>query len=350
MKCESMVWLNQIFTNLQAPSCPLPGELTTSSETFTQQLSFYNPTDESRSGCGGGCNCGCGCDCDSSLEFSDDLNFVIDSTQVFVTNFALADPDTLPAANVTVNGIAVDELTVTGDRFSVTTDTLMPQITNCTCLENGQSTKALLLIQGAGPWVAKLTIVVYGSVFGCGTCKKFRLVMTTREGVSIDIPGTSTFAVSQLCLPCAKGGISPVIQFTFLAKASLLNPVITTDTGSGPCNVILTGALITEPSASIQVTRETLFTIDASAVSQPCDDMAKCTQAPGTCTCAADFPIPENPCCDDGCGVADTAEAGPGSGTGSGGGCGCSCEDDCGCDAQPRQICCQFNGCNGCSF
>lgn len=343
MKCESLVYLNQVFTDLKVSSCPLPGELTADGATFAQQLSFYEPTDDNDCNCG--CRCGCGCG-DNGIDFSDDLTFVVENTQVFVTNFVLADPENLTEGNVTLNGIPIDTLTVTGDRYTATTDTLASQISNCTCLEKGQSTKAMLLIQGAGPWIAKLTIVIYGSVFGCGTCKKFKLVMTTREGISIDIPGTSTFAVSQLCLPCTKNGIAPVIQFSFLAEATLLNPVITTDTGSGPCNIILTGALVAEPAASIQVTRETLFAIDATAVPQPCDDLARCSQAPGRCTCADDFPIPVNPCCDDDC-----TEGRSGTDTISRNHSGdCGCNDDRGCGCQQPQICCQFNGVNGCSL
>lgn len=337
MKCKSLVWLNQVFSNLTSPSCPLPGTLTADSTTFTQQLSFYDPVDDSGCSCGGGCGCSCGCGCSNhNIEFTDDLSFVIENTQAFISAFTLENPENLSTANVTINGIPVDELTVSGDQYTVSLNTLMPQIENCTCMEKGQSTKAMLLIQGAGPWLAKLTIVIYGSVFGCGICKKFRLVMTSRPGVSIDIPGASTFAVSQLCLPCTKGGETPVVQFSFQANASLLNPVITTDTGSGPCNVILTGTLIAEPSASIQVTRETLFAIDGDAIPQPCDDLERCRQAPDICTCAADFPIPPNPCCDD---SFSEPEARP---TGDGDSCGCSC--------QQNQICCQFNGVNGCSL
>ena len=298
MKCESLVYLNQVFTDLETPSCPLPGQFITTNETFTQQLSFYDPIDDNNCGCGCGCSCGCG---ENSISFTDNLTFSVENTQVFVNNFALSDPQSFLPANVTLNGIPVDTLTVEGDRYTATTDALEAQISNCACLERGQSTKAMLLVQGAGPWLAKLTIVVYGSVFGCGTCKKFKLVMSTREGVSIDIPGSSTFAVSQLCLPCTKGGIAPVIRFSFLAEATLLNPVIQTNTDAGTCNVTLTGTLITEPAASIQVTRETLFSIDADALPQPCDDLCKCKQASETCTCTADFPSPASPCCNDHC-------------------------------------------------
>ena len=330
MKCESMVYLNKIFSNSEAHSCPLLGELTATSETFDQQLSFYEPAD---------CSCGCGCNCNSCncLEFGDDLNFVIDNTQVFVSDFLLEDPTSLATENVTVNGIPVDTLEYEGGRFIASTNALLSRISNCACLERGLSTKAMFLISDAGPWLAKLTIVVQGSVFGCGSCKKFKLIMTTSEGISINIPGTSTFAISDICLPCTTGGIAPIINFSFLANASLLNPVITTDTGTGTCNVILTGALVTEPAATIQVTRQTLFQIDAEPVSAPCDDLRRCSQSPGVCTCQQDPISPCNPCCNT-CsnGVSAISAA---------------TEGDCGCDEPCHtEICCQFNGMNGCSL
>ncbi len=378
MNCESMVYLNKVFTNLEARSCPLLGELIAGVQTFEQQLSFYEPADEN--GCG--CGCGCGCGGSTCLDFDGDLNFVIDSTQVFVSDFNLETPGDLTAADVTVNGVAVDALDFFNERYMASTNALMSQISNCACLERGVSTKAMLLIREAGPWVAKITIVIHGSVFGCGGCKKFKLVMSTLDEVSIDIPGTSTFAVTDICLPCTTGGIAPIINFSFKAKASLLNPSIIVDTGGGTCNVILTGALVTEPIAAIQVTRQTLFSIDAATVEQPCDDLRRCNQAPGTCACEADVIPISNPCCDDG----GRDRRGDDGWRGHGNGDGCSnndydrqvggdrdidCDDGCGCDnydndregcngshgdnkrngrAQNRQICCQFNGCNGCSF
>ncbi|MBR3785288.1 MAG: hypothetical protein IKJ77_02670 [Firmicutes bacterium] len=350
MNCESMVYLNKIFSNIDALSCPLLGELTASAETFDQQLSFYEPDD-------GGC--GCGCSCSSCLDFDGDLNFVVDTTQVFISDFTLANPDSLTAADVTVNGIPVDSLEFFNERFLASTNTLMSQISNCACMENGASTKAMLLIRNAGPWLARLTIVVHGSVFGCGGCKRFKLVMTTQDGVSIDIPGSSTFAVTSICLPCTTGGIAPVINFSFKGKASLLNPTITVDTCGGACNVIVTGALVAEPIATIQVTRQTLFSIDAQMVEQPCDDMRRCNQFPGSCTCDSEPLSISNPCCDDGsCGCCGDGRGDDRDGCGCGCGHGTSdernsdCNDACGRPApernKPRQICCQFNGINGC--
>ena len=135
MKCKSLVWLNQVFSNLTAPSCPLPGTLTADSTTFTQQLSFYDPVDDSGCSCGGGCGCSCGCGCSNhNIEFTDDLSFTIENTQAFISAFTLEDPESLSAANVTINGIPVDELTVSGDQYTASLNTLMPQIENCTCM------------------------------------------------------------------------------------------------------------------------------------------------------------------------------------------------------------------------
>ncbi len=301
---DTMVYLNKVFTDTEALSCPLLGELTASAATFDQQLSFYDQHDDC--GCGSGCNCGC------NLDFGDDANFVIESTRVCVTAFDLEDPDDLTPADVTLNGINVDNLEYFNGRYMTAVRGLEPD-----CQE------AMLLIRNAGSWQAKVSIVLYGSVFTCGGCRKFKLVMSTREGVSIDIPGMSTFAVTSLCIPCVTGGISPVISFSFKARASLLNPVIVADSGGGNCSLILTGALITEPIADIQVTRQTLFRIQGEMVEQSCDGAENNCDNCHNCGNADNY---DRDNCDYSYGRSH------------------SC--DCGCG----EISCQFNGYNGCSF
>lgn len=281
------------------------------------------------------------------MDFTEDLTFVVESTQVVISAFELADPEALTAANVTVNGIPVDDLDFFNNRFMASTTALMAQIGNCKCMEQGLSTKGFLLIQNAGTWLARLTVMVNGTVSGCSGCKQFRLVMTSRDGIPVAIPGTSTFAASSVCLPCTTGGISPVINFSFSGSATLLNPVITTDVASESCNVILTGSLVSEPIANIQVTRQTLFTTSALIVEQPCDGMPE--PCPRT---------PVSPCCNDGCyedacgGEEATNAEAPANG------CGCgtaataaACPEPEPCRQTPSrrpQISCQWNGCNGC--
>ena len=372
MNNESMVYLNKVFSDLRIGSCPLMSELTATSASFDQQLTFFEPADHDCQ-CGGNCNCGdcckcCCCKCGSSavpLDLDDDLNFVIDSTEVIITDFDLENPSCLRTCNVTVDGIPVDDLEVFNERYMAGTNELMSRVGDCACMERGLPTKTFFLISGAGSWEARMSIIVRGSVFGCGACRRFKLVMNTRSGVFIDIPGTSTFATSELCLPCTTGGIAPVINFSFLAKATLLNPTLVINAGDS-CSVTLRGCLITEPAADVQVTRQTLFRTDAQSVNIPCDDLERCRQAPGTCENGEDddsnaFQLRNRCCTNERDGGRDTCEEKEHSC-----GCGCKedhhkdkcdnddrCSDECsarGRERNRRSISCQFNGRNGCSF
>ena len=284
MNNESMVYLNKVFSDFRIKSCPLMSALTATPENFSQQLTFFNPEDE-REGRGGGCNCNCNCSCGglSGLDLEGDLNFVIDSTEVIVSDFDLANPHCIEPCNVTVDGIPVDSLDFFNERYMAATNDLMTRVGDCACMERGLSTKAYFLISGIGGWRAKLTIVLRGSVFGCGTCKKFKLLLTTRNNVFVNIPGMTTFAAADLCLPCTTGGIAPVINFSFDAEATLLNPTICVDENSGMCGLTVTGCLVAEPIADVQVTRQTLFRTDAQSVNIPCDDIERCRQFPGVC-------------------------------------------------------------------
>ncbi|MDD7718502.1 MAG: hypothetical protein PUJ11_03245 [Eubacteriaceae bacterium] len=336
---ESLVYLNKVYTDIQASSCPLLTCITATSENFNQQLTFIDPAEDCR-------RC---CSCPSELE--GELTFAVESTEVFVSDFNLCKPEHLHPCNVTVDGIPVDDLEFFNDRFSASTNALMTQISDCECMRRNKSTAGYFLITGISDWKAKLTIVLRGSVFGCGSCRRFKLVMTSKECESVPISGNSTFASPRICLPCTTNGIAPIISFSFGATAALLNPVITSEPTCGrPCNVSVTGSLITEPTVNVQVTRATLFRTDAESINIPCDDMARCQDAPGTCNpCERDddsraIRIHERCCCAniDRHGEEDEEQ-----------------DDDICCEDREyqrnhcrdnRDICCQFNGCNGCRF
>ncbi len=353
MNNESLVYLNKVFTDLEIKSCPLMTQVCTTPETFEQQLSVFDPQEEtcgcSDCSCGDcscchncGCSCGCSCGCASDLDCSD-LNFVVDSTEVIISDFDLSCPSSIEPCNVTVDGIPVDMLEVFNERYMAATNDLMSRIGDCSCMESGNSTKGYLLISGVGGFHAKLSIILRGNVFSGGCCKKFKLVFTTRNNICFNIPGQSTFATSQLCLPCTTGGIAPIINFSFSANGTLLNPMITACQTNGNCNLSVTGCLVTEPIASVQVTRQTLFRLDAEALPVPCDDIEKCRQNIGECGLADDdsnaFSL-RHRCCDDGRRTEQEADS-------------CSC--GCGCTTASREnrttsIACQFNGRNGCNF
>ncbi len=342
MRNESTVYLTKVFSDLTAQSCPLMSQLIAEPCDFDQQLTL---PDDPNGSCGCGC-CGCGGSCQTAFEITDDTDFAIESTEVFVSDFDLADPCSLKPCSVTVDGLPVDSIDLFNQRYMAATNDLMTRVGDCECMERGLSTKGFLLISGAGSWNARLTIVLRGSAFGCSGCRRFKLVFTTKNCVTIDIPGTSSFA-SDICLPCTTGGIAPVINFSFKAKARLLNPVLRSVPGSSPCALRLTGSLITEPEAEIQVTRQTLFRTTAESLNMPCDDAARCRQASGRCENGQDdddsnaFRL-RGRCCDDGRGR-DDDDGEDNEGCGS-----------CGCDANrngsPRSISCQWNGGCGCSF
>jgi len=355
MNNESMVYLNKVFSNIKIKSCPLMSSLTTDPESFDQQLTFFDAEENRGCGCGCGCNCGCDCGSFSCSDLDGELNFVIDSTEVIVSDFDLANPAGIQPCNVTVDGIPVDSLDFFNERYMAATNDLMAGIGDCACMERDLSTKGYFLIAGIGGWRAKLTIVLRGSVFSCGGCKKFKLMMSTKNNVFVNIPGLTTFSVADLCLPCTTGGIAPVINFSFEAEANLLNPTITANPCGGTCQLAVTGCLVAEPIAEVQVTRQTLFTTNARTVNVPCDDIAKCRQNKGVCGQADDDRNAlqlRNRCCDDGRGREDDnpCEQDDDNDGDNGCGCGdrrCSCQRE---ESSPRSITCQFNGRNGCSF
>ena len=366
MHNESLVYLNKVYTDLQAKSCPLLSGITATSENFNQQLTFIDVD----------C-CDCGCGCNRSDDLDGNLTFAVESTEVFVSDFNIAHPDCLSPCDVTVNGIPVDDLEFFNDRFSASTNALMTSISNCSCMEKGMSTSGYLLITGIQHWTAKLTIVLRGSVFGCGGCKRFKLVMTSHNCHPVDITGSSTFAAPKICLPCTTNGIAPVINFSFDATAALLNPVITSEPSCDkPCNVKVTGCLIVEPNVNVQVTRATLFRTNSQVINIPCDDASKCRDASGICNpCDEDddsnaLHLRQQCCRDNIQHDWDSDED-------------CDCHWDCDCRRERedrreercedrcedrcsrenernqnrnngrnrnRDICCQFNGNNGCSF
>lgn len=325
---ETTVYLTKVFSDLTAQSCPLMSQLIADPCDFDQQLTLLDDhNDRCSCNCGCSCNCcGCGCcgSCQAAFEITDDTDFVIESTEVFVSDFDLSDPCSLKPCDVTVDGLPVDSIDLFNQRYMAATNDLMSRVGDCECMERGRSTKAFLLISGAGSWNARLTIVLRGSAFGCSGCRRFKLVLVTKNCVTIDIPGTSSFA-TDICLPCTTGGIAPVINFSFKAKARLLNPVLRPAPGPSQCALHLCGSLITEPEAEIQVTRQTLFRTTAESVNMPCDDLAKCRQASGRCeNCEDDddsraFRL-RGRCCDDGCDEHEEEDHHD-----------CDCDCDCGC-------------------
>ncbi len=333
---DSMVYLNKVYSNLEVPSCPIVTEITTTPECFEQQLVFFDEREDKH-------NCGCGChhsfygNFGSSFNWGDNLTYNIESTEVLFTDFDIASPENLTAEDITVDGIPVDEVDYFNERYMVSTNELMTRISDCACMKKGLPTRAYLLLTNNCNWKARVTIVLRGEVSGCGICRRFKLIMKSKDNKNICIPANTTFATPSLCLPCTTNGISPIINFSFTANGTFLNPVIQKTPSDKGCELTLSGMLVTEPELRLQVTRQTLFKTDSEVVNVPCDDIEKCKRAFDCCTDdEGDHPYHlKDRCCvqeeyhdDECCGQRNEKQAVP----------------------HDRDIACQFNGYNGCRF
>lgn len=243
-------------------------------------------------------------------------------------------PNELGPNNVTVNGYNVDAVTVFNERYLAGTSDLMPNVSKCSCSEKGLSSPGFFMIEDVGPWIGKISVVIKGTAYGCGSCKKFRLCISSKGSIPIEISGCSTFAIPCISLPCTVDGMAPVINFQFDAIGSLLMPSITS-CGNEGCSVTLCGKLVIEPTVELQVTRQTLFKTNAEQVMLPCDDLALCNQCSDNCGCNNN----NSNCNNNNC---NTTNSNCNNGDSS---------DECpSCRKTHEMLCCQFNGFNGCSW
>ncbi|MDD4377731.1 MAG: hypothetical protein PHH48_06305 [Eubacteriales bacterium] len=310
---DSLVYLSKVFSNEHGTSCPILKNITTDSANFTQRITFEDNDDRRDR-----CNCGCvfNCNC-NGFEMNDNMTFSINSTQVIINDFNLANPGGLTENNVTVNGLPVDNIDSFNQRYMASTYDLMSQIVKCSCIEKGLPTPVFFMVTGAGPWLVRVTFVIEGTIYDCGTCRNFKLCISSKENSPIAIPSQSTFSIPCISLPCTTDGIAPVINFQFNAVGSLLSPELSVVPGE-TCQLRLTTTLVLEPTINVEVTRETLFRTKAEEIMQPCDELSLCMN------CDRDF----------GCRDPRRDEC-P------------KCHED---NNPNKIICCQYNGMNGMSW
>lgn len=314
---QNRVFLNKIFFEGRESSCPLIYSLLTDEANFTQTLSL------GERGC-----CGCNINCDSK--------FTVTNSCVTVNSFTLTAASEFDAANVTVDGFPVTNLTLEDGLYVADVSGIMSDITKCPCApvdmhlcdscgssdncpgacENNGS---FFLAEAGGTWEAVVTIVLEGYVTTNGRTCDFRLTFKSRPNTFVGITGSNNFAVNCVNIPCRTQGISPNLMFSFDACAVLLNPVITlteaTEENDTACadaiNLTLTASLVVTPNIFLQVIRPSLFALNATEIELPCDDVGQCDaynavqNGQGGCGCS---------------------QGGGSQGGGScGGSCGCSC-------------------------
>ena len=360
MNCQSnsfanpsgnLVYLNKVYYDNRGTSCPLLYNLTTSSETFTQQLSVGSLSSGScNCNCGCGCNGGCGnngccdpckacivcCNCGSGcgdFTLTDTTTFHITNSYVTINNFDLGTGSEFTAADVTIDGFPVSGLSEVAGQYMADLGGIMSDITRCECVEKPtcscrpydycnvpcDNDGHYFLAQAAGPWSLSATIVLEGTVSNGTRSCSFRLCMKTASAAGIPITGSSNFALYCVEIPCQTANIAPTLVFDFDACANLLSPEITVTCTGGSCTLTLTGTLVITPSIHLQVTKPSLFCLNASEIQVPCDDVGQCdpcNPAENCCSCecaetasrpqagsgntanAGAFTVPACQCCD----------------------------------------------------
>ena len=311
----NLVYLNKVYFDQTQDSCPILYGLTTTAETFTQQLSFGQMRstgsgcgDRRRCGCGNcGCGCGnCGCGNCGCCDFvvTPGTTFRITDSRVIVTAFNLSSDAGFTSEDVTVDGFPVTELALVNGQYVADLSGIMSEITDCPCgaeiprcscssdsrcsmeCENGGH---FFLAQVPGPWAAGLTIILEGTASNGNRTCSFRLCLRTipdgtEEGITI--PGSDNFAVYCVEIPCQTAGISPSLVFDFDVCAALLNPVLTAACTEDGCTVTLASTLVITPEINLKVTKPALFNLNATEISQACDNVGQCDEC-----------SPEEACC-----------------------------------------------------
>lgn len=320
----NLVYLNKIYYDNRSTSCPILSTLTTTDDTFTQQLSI-GPLNNS-CGCGntgGSCGCGCGnnacnpcnacvvcCNCggNGSNDFviNESTVFNITNSYVTISSFELGTGATFEAGDVTIDGFPVTDLTEVSGQYVADISGIMDEITRCECTNNAPTCTCrpydycnvpcdnnghFFLAEAPGPWTMFATIVLEGTVTNGARTNSFRLCMRTVQGTGatgITITGASNFAMYCVEIPCQTAGISPTLVFDFDACANLLSPALNVTCTGDVCTISLTGTLVVTPGMHLQVTKPALFSLNANEVPLPCDDIGQCdpcNPAESCCQC-----------------------------------------------------------------
>ena len=293
---QSLVYLDKFFYNNTEKASPLLTALTTTPETFTQQLttgsnscaaSFPGSRDIS---C---CNCNCCCD----IPIGPGTVFNVDNAFVIVHSYDLSLPDSITAADITIDGLPITAVTASNGRYLGDISGIVSEITKCHCKSPcaDRCPGNFVMVTADGPWELLSTIVVEGTVSSGGTSCPFKMCLSPTEGEPLPVTGASTFAFCGAEIPCQKNNAAASLVISFDACASLLSPVITvTGTADAPI-ITLTGSLVVTPQATLQTIRPTLFNLSAYEIDAPCDDVGQCNPCnPYESQC---FEITDN-CCE----------------------------------------------------
>ena len=301
----NLVYLTKVFYDAEENSSPILTALTTTAASFDQQLSIGSAAcSPSKCTCQGGCHCGCqgqhkcqdtccqdpccnmdnickivccccGNDGCSNVTVNASTTFDINHAYVITRSFGITTP-TLPAdLAVTVDGVAITDVSQSGGQFIGDISGIMPEISKCPCSPpcSDICPGHFVLISATGPWSLTATIVLEGTLYSGGNACQFRLCYSTADGTPISVTGNPSFAICGAEIPCQISNMAPSLQFDFGACASILNPTLTAAEDGA---ITLSGSLVVTPQVRMQVTRPSLFNLNAREVCLPCDDIGQC--------------------------------------------------------------------------
>lgn len=282
----SLVYLTKVFFEGSENASPLLTNLVAGPEAFTSQLTIGGNKDS--------CCCCCSCDGCNDFEITPTTTFDIDKAYVLTKSFAMTDPYLPYSLAVTVDGIPITGITQKGRRFIGDISGIMAEIAKCPCRSSSATTCPgnFIMVSAAGPWSLSAVIVVEGTAFDCGKSCPFKLCFTTDVNMPISVCGDASFAFCGVDIPCQVSDISPELIFDFDACATILNPVLTP---RSCCEICLNACLVVTPEIRMQITRPSLFSIDADEVFVPCDDLGQCSPCnPAESSCMNNG---DNDCC-----------------------------------------------------
>lgn len=280
---SNLVYMDKVFSLNDDTSCPFLFHLNTggiNSHCFTSVITTKSP------------NCCC-----TPCQLTANSVFTIDRAFVLVEYFNTRPPGNINASQVTVDGFPVDSVDYANGQYVATTANLLSKVQRDRCLDAGLPTKTFFLVSNAGPWDLRARYVLEGTVNTDGVTSCFRAEISNAPNTTnTPLPNAflSSFAVPDLSLPCSIHGIAPDILFQFNANITMVNPSLVVNCGGRPprftgdendcqqtrcggsqggvgeCTLSLVTALAIEPTIHTEVTRKTLFCVNACEGLQPC--------------------------------------------------------------------------------
>lgn len=328
----NLVYMDKVFSFNQAESCPLfLGNVNIGA---MSGFRVFFETEDRRSKC----------TCDSCI-IDERAEFIIEKTNATLDFIGVKPPGNIDASQVTICGENPDSIEFANHRYMINAASVTEAAQRIDCLNMGEPSRCMFLIQNAGPWEFRATFALTGLVNSHGRTCRFRAVFTNADGPMCTLPGCcANFAVPELAIPCAINGVAPDINFQFNGCVDLSNPRLVTsccNTGGSKhegtdlacrepkgmqnCMLTLCTNLIVVPKVNVEVVRKTLFSVNGSEVLIPCDQALE-----------GILDIEQEPCEKQQCLCCR-----PGS---------CDKAEYCGDPCRSSRTAFQYLGCNGCSW